>query len=347
MTDFKGAPAAPTTPPEPTPALPVGGAVPGLAFRLYAGETDLAELVRVWTAAREADGLKATLTVEDLALDFANPVNFDPSRDVLIAAVGGRMVAYGRVEWVDTNDGARSYDSRCMLEPVWRRRGIGRSMLRWNEARLREIAATHPTDRPRRFGTYHWDRDTAAAEVYAAEGYRPVRHFYDMLRPTLDDIPEAPLPAGLEIRPVRPQHVRAVWDADVEAFRDHWGGFEDSPEAYRQFTEGRTFDPSIWKVAWDGDRIAGLVMNVIDPHENELRGYRRGLLDSVAVRRPWRRRGLARSLIVASLRELRERGMTSAALGVDAQNPLGALQLYASVGFEVELSATAYEKPLE
>ena len=32
----------------------------------------------------------------------------------------------------------------------------------------------------------------------------------------------SPLPDGLEVRPVLPEHHRAIWNADEEAFRDHW-----------------------------------------------------------------------------------------------------------------------------
>ena len=59
----------------------------------------------------------------------------------------------------------------------------------------------------------------------------------------------------------------------------------------------------------------------------------RGLVDNLGVRRPWRKRGLGRALLVASLRGLRERGQTEVALGVDAENLSGALRLYESVGF--------------
>jgi ribosomal protein S18 acetylase RimI-like enzyme len=64
------------------------------------------------------------------------------------------------------------------------------------------------------------------------------------------------------------------------------------------------------------------------------------------VRRPWRRQGLARALIARSLHVLRERGMDHAALGVDAENPNGALQLYRSMGFQVVKVFTTYRKPL-
>ena len=52
-------------------------------------------------------------------------------------------------------------------------------------------------------------------------------------------------------------------------------------------------------------------------------------------------------MVARSLGVLRERGMTSAGLGVDADNPTGALRLYEQVGFEPEYRSTAFRKPME
>jgi GNAT superfamily N-acetyltransferase len=64
------------------------------------------------------------------------------------------------------------------------------------------------------------------------------------------------------------------------------------------------------------------------------------------IRRPWQRRGLARALLVQSLRAVRERGMQEAALGVDTQNLSGALNLYESVGFRAVKRWSTYRKPM-
>ena len=114
-----------------------------------------------------------------------------------------------------------------------------------------------------------------------------------------------------------------------------WVRFRDDPDYA---------DTSLYVVAFDGDEVAGLVLNVLeDPDEH---GRVRGLLDSVAVRRPWRRRGLARAMIARSLHLLRDRGATSAYLGVDGENPNRAMTLYEDVGFRIQTSETAYRKPV-
>jgi ribosomal protein S18 acetylase RimI-like enzyme len=52
-------------------------------------------------------------------------------------------------------------------------------------------------------------------------------------------------------------------------------------------------------------------------------------------------------LLVQSLHELRLRGIGEVALGVDTENPTGALRLYQGVGFETIKRYTTLRKPLD
>jgi mycothiol synthase len=321
----------------------------GVVVRPYAGEADIPALVRIENRANEADGVPSRVTEGEMRAHYSRASDhFDPASDVLVAEVGGEPVAFTKVDWVDTwQEPLREYHVWGAVAPEWRRRGIGGSLLAANEARARELSASHAVDRLRVLGTYTSERQVGAIVLVERAGYEPVRWFFDMERPTLDDIPDLPLPDGIEVRPVTPDLYRRIWDADVEAFRDHWGGFDASEENLQRFLDSPEFDPSLWVIAWDGDEIAGGVINSIYPAENEALGVPRGWLDSVFTRRPWRRRGLARALIARSLALLRERGMERAVLGVDADNPSGALGLYENAGFAVEERQTAWRKPLD
>jgi ribosomal protein S18 acetylase RimI-like enzyme len=55
---------------------------------------------------------------------------------------------------------------------------------------------------------------------------------------------------------------------------------------------------------------------------------------------------VASALIVRALHGLRDRGIAEAALGVDAQNPTGALRLYEGLGFRRLRTGVCYAKPL-
>jgi ribosomal protein S18 acetylase RimI-like enzyme len=189
------------------------------------------------------------------------------------------------------------------------------------------------------------DSEPGAAALYAAEGYEPYMYDADMARFDLSDIPEAPLPAYLEVRMPKAGDMRRVWEADREAFRDHPGSSDDY-QTFEQWMVEPHRDPSLWRVAWDGDEIAGQVRSFIDQAENAEYGRKRGYTEYISVRRPWRKQGVARALLCLSLEALRDRGMEEAALGVMTGNPLGALRLYESVGFRVVKRYTSYQKPV-
>jgi len=321
--------------------------VPGITTRGY-DPADATTLTRLITRGDEADGVPWRASVEGIEnwLARAND-RFDSARDVRLAEIDGSLVGFWQVDWVDTTDGLREFRLHGVVDPDWRRRGIGTWLLRSSEDHARRRAAALPTDRPLMLGSWQPDSAAGVRALMANEGYQPARYFFDMVRPTLDQIEEPPLPDGLEIRPVAEDQLAQLWKADTEAFRDHWGGFDDSPERFETWKGDPHFDPSLFVIAWDRDEIAGGVVNEINATENAAFNRKRGWLSSVFVRRPWRRRGLGSAVVARSLVVFRDRGMTSAGLGVDAENPTGALGLYERAGFEVDFRSTAYRKPME
>jgi ribosomal protein S18 acetylase RimI-like enzyme len=325
-----------------------GPAVPGLRLRPYAGEADLPEMVRIFNAEAEADGLHHRTTLAELTAELGHPSEaFVPSRDVTIAELDGRIVGASHREAIDTTDGFREYRLNGEVDPAFRRRGIGRALLEEGKRRQRELAATDGSTLPRIFGSWSFEQQAGANALLAGDGFEPARWFFEMVRPNLDDVPEVALPDGLELRPIDRSMAKQVWDADVEAFADHWGGFDGSDAHLERWLANPNTDLSLWRVAFDGDEVAGGIINSIDQTQNEALGIKRGWLNSVFTRRAWRRRGLASALIAESFRALRDRGMTSAALGVDADNPSGALGLYEGMGFAVDIRSMAWRRSFE
>jgi GNAT superfamily N-acetyltransferase len=322
-------------------------AIPGLRFRHFAGPEDYPGMVGANMAARRAANVEEAVTVEMLAAQYAHLTNSDRDRDLLIVELDGRIVGYARVEWSDQNDGSRCFEQVCFLDPIVRRRRVGTAMLAWGEARAREIAADQPADRPLWHGADYWDADPGVAELLRRHGYSAARTFFTMIRPDLDAIPEAPAPEGFEIRPVDERQFRDIFEAGGKAFRDHWGSVQEDEASFERFVSDPRTDSSLFVVGYAGNEVAGAVLNVIDDVENGMFDRRQGLLDSVFVRRPYRRRGLGRALVLRSLAVLRDRGMTSARLGVDAENANAALHLYESCGFVRDQSSTAWRKPLD
>lgn len=320
--------------------------IPGLVFRHLRAPGDYAPMNVLANATRESTGDAFTTTDEQFQDYYEHPSDFDAVRDVAVVELDGRIVGYVRGGIHQQLDGPRVYEILPFLDLALSPTELLPLMLTAMEDHLRELAASDPPG-DKVFQTFGGDSAPEREAIVLQAGYQAIRYGYSMVRPHLDDLPDAPLPAGLEIREVKLEHLRQIWDAATEAFRDEWGSSEPTDEDYQRYlTDPVESDTSLWRVAWDGDEVAGQVRSYINPVENERFGRLRGYTESIGVRRPWRRRGLARALIAASFPLLRARGMTEAALGVDTENVSGALRVYEGCGFVPVSRSATYRKPL-
>jgi ribosomal protein S18 acetylase RimI-like enzyme len=320
--------------------------IAGLNYRGFAGESDYPHMLNIIDKASQADKEKRATTLADIQHDYAHLTNSDPEKDLIFAEINDEAVAYSRVEWQqeeDPND--RIYSHFVHILPKWRNQGIEESLIQWCESRLKTIAKEHPRDSQRFFQTFSSALKPAYNQILESQGYEATRFFIEMSRP-LDNIPDADLPEGIEVRPARDENISKIWEASVEAFRDHWGFAEPKEEEFISYKGSKYFQPDLWQVAWDGDEVVSSVMNYIDYDYNEKYQLKRGWTENISTRREWRRRGIAKALIVRSMHMHKAKGMTEVALGVDTNNPNGALRLYQSLGYEKDITHITYRKTM-
>ncbi len=326
--------------------------IAGLVLRGYRGEDDHPKMLAVIHGCAAMDGLERSEKLEDIANTYTHLHNCDPYTDMLFAEFDGEVVGYCRIWWAVEGNGQWIGFQLGNVLPQWRRRGIGSTLLCFNEKRLWQIATQLkesgqlPLDAPCLLDNFASSSETERINLLERRGYTAARYAFEMVRPDLEDIPDLALPQGVEVRAVAPEHMRLIWEASNEAFRDHWGSIPDPWEWFEQMMNGPDFDPGLWRVAWQGDQIAGMVLSFIDKDQNEMFGRKRGYTENICVRRPWRKQGVAKALIASSLSALKKRGMTEAGLGVDAENISGALHLYQSMGYQVVKRSTIYRKRL-
>jgi mycothiol synthase len=177
--------------------------------------------------------------------------------------------------------------------------------------------------------------DIAADELLRSRGFGEARRFWEM---EIDLGREPPAPS-VRIEPFAEEDATSFHAALEESFADHW---EHTPESFEEWW-GRqrrraNYDPSLWFVIRDGDEVAGVARNEARPPA--------GWVGALGVRHAWRGRGFGRALLLHSFREFRRRGLTRAALGVDAANETGATQLYESVGMHAYQENVVWEKVL-
>jgi ribosomal protein S18 acetylase RimI-like enzyme len=263
---------------------------------------------------------------------LTNPL-FDPEDYVRIALARDRIVG-----WIDIWDQNRAHERLfldCRAYP--RDVTVYAALLDWAEERGEAIAVDDKTVLRARAES---DDDTLAAEL-ERRGFRFIRHFLRM-ESELGELPAEPeWPQGITVRTFQLDDTRAVYDADMEAFADHWDFVPVAFDEWSQLMLGSaTFDPTLWFLAEDGDEIAGISLCLAERRPNT------GHVGILGVRPQWRRRGLGRSLLLHSFRELRQRGREKVDLGVDAENLTGAVRLYEEAGMHIARRTDAYEKML-
>ncbi|HEY5629937.1 MAG TPA: GNAT family N-acetyltransferase [Candidatus Limnocylindrales bacterium] len=309
---------------------------------------DFDGMARVFAACSAVDGYDTIRSGDQLRDGITGFPGIVLDEQVHVATAGDQLVGYafGAVNGQDGADG-RTLWHEGQVMPEWRGRGIGRRLL----AAAQEAARRHGD---RRFGSAsggsHFRTSVAehaepARLLLEHDGYAVVRYIVAMVRPSLDQPPSPELPAGLEARPATPETAIQILRAADEAFQDHWGAHEETDADFQAMTDHPLAGQlDVWQVAWDGNEVAGGVLGFINDEENRALGRRRGYTEGIFTRRPWRGRGVATALIGRNLRLLAERGMTEAALTVDAENLTGALGLYRRVGFEPRRTNLVFER---
>jgi GNAT superfamily N-acetyltransferase len=266
----------------------------------------------------------------------------DPRRakdELLVAEVEGA----GVVAYADGFLRGETYHSRGWVAPDYRGQGIGRALLDRQIEFTRRCAARE--DRSIFIGARIPVTAHANIALLQQRGFQLVRYYFDMTRDLGEPIPSRGIAGNLRLLTWAERRAdREVHEAFEEAFDDHWGHGRVPFEGFIYWLNTDQWQAANSFIVWDGDQIAGGALNDMGPQAARRWGGNRAWTAVLFVRRPWRKRGLGRALLIASMRQAREMGHAGLKLRVDAENPTGALRLYEAVGFSREFTYVTYHK---
>lgn len=266
-----------------------------------------------------------------LAEDWSKP-RFDPGRDA----------------WVVTRQEIVAYAQTYAEEPGTRVEGIarvhpdhwGRGLGSLLAARMEERAAEQA--RPGssiRFVNVLSATDRVARDLLERRGYAIERHFWHMSIDLTSSLPALEPPDGVELDDFDlDRDATSLHRVLGIAFADHYGHVPTPFEEWRSVFETPAYAPGLWFVA----REAGIVVGVVTART--LMGE--GWVMELGVLPESRGRGIAGALLARAFVALRERGLTTATLNVDAHNETGATALYERVGMRVRRQWDLYAKVL-
>lgn len=225
------------------------------------------------------------------------------------------------------------------VHPEHRRLGVGSVLTAWAESRAAPRIDKAPEGARVRLQFGAAMKNKNAAELLGDRGYEYERSFQRMVIDLETPPAKAQWPEGIQVRQyIKGPDDRPTWESVEEAFDDHWGNVRKTFEQWSKIYERESFDASLWFLAVEGDEIAGASLC---SNRDEM-----GWVGSLSVRRPWRKRGLAVSLLYHSFAEFYRRGQRKVGLGVDSSSLTGATRVYERAGMHADQHTAIYTKVL-
>ncbi|MBN8883386.1 MAG: GNAT family N-acetyltransferase [Salana multivorans] len=306
---------------------------------------DVAAITATQKAMDAADHPDWTTPSEDVEDELTHP-GVELAADSLVALDdAGDVLAWGVVQILPANAERVQGVLVGGVHPRVRGRGIGRVLLGWQLARGTARLALSEERLPAWLRVDTDERNPGGLALARRLGLRPVRWFTSMERIVTSGpggrapaIPVRLVPDGTRLVPYTADRAEDTRLARNDAFRDHWGSADFSPQRWAQLVGTDLFraDLSFLVVedaGTDPSRVLGFALCNANEEDWELQGFTSAYLAIVGVTRDGRGRGLAPALLSAVLTAVRDAGLERVVLDVDTENPTGALGLYEGVGF--------------
>ncbi len=219
-----------------------------------------------------------------------------------------------------------------VVSPEHCNRGLGTALVDWATSRALEKTSSAPDDLRVVMNVLTDPSHGPSVDLLENLGFEVDRYFITMEIEFDGAPPAAGFPDGFALRPMTADTLEAGLHAVRDAFRDHYGyverPFDQHLQQIAHLCTQPDHDPSLWWLLYEGDEIVANCWCNANAQGDPTMGY----VLSLGVRRPWRRRGLARTLLLHAFAEFHARGYRGAALDVDAHSLTGATRLYEAAG---------------
>lgn len=275
---------------------------------------------------------EAPLDSPEDVLNWLDMPALDAERDMRVALVEGHIVGYG--EACDISGNGRNLVGDIRADPAHPEASA--ALLGFVEERAREQVEDGGK-------LMIWVPEKAEATAGLLESRDFVLRRYSLrMFASLGGEPPAPVwPEGISVRTYRgSEDDRPVYDLEQETFADQLDWEAESFEDWWHWAHREPFEPALWFLAEADGALVGFALCRGQWGGDESVGW----VSAIGVQRSWRRKGLGTALLLHAFGELRARGRARVGLGVQAENPTGAVQLYERVGMSVERRILWYEK---
>ncbi|MCD4549488.1 MULTISPECIES: GNAT family N-acetyltransferase [unclassified Schaalia] len=281
------------------------------------------------------------------AMEIADMLEGPRGRDVIDTIVGldpdRKIAAFASVRVMRDVQESAMANIEAVVDPQWRGRGIGRSLLYWQDGRARQMLVdTFGADctRPASIVNFVDSHMTDRRRLCIAAGFSAKRSFQVMYR-ELEGSEEAPhISSEYTLRKWDQVDRRIVRGAHMEVFLDHYG----TPLRGRWWNEAMSTVDDRWSsVLTDksGEIVAYCLVG--RPAESWVAtGRPEAYVELLGVRREHRGHHLATQLLNVAIASAARTGVSRIGLDVDTKSANHAHEMYERLGFVDDRAEVLY-----
>jgi mycothiol synthase len=270
----------------------------------------------------------------------------DPYNDAFVALdEDGNVMGHARLDLRNAPRQGRFY-AHTTVHPDWHDEATEELLLDqlWGRAQERRRALGSKSVQFRTYCAAHQDRRLA---LFESLGLRPVRYDLHMVYHPLDNLHDPAVPTDVTVRPfVRREDGESALELVNAAFSDVMDFAVVTPQGFEHWIASPAFRDDLSFVALEVQSMVGLCLCTVGEERADPFGRRSGTIDSLCVRRDYRRRGLGLALLLTSLHAFKRAGLESASLDADTENPTEATRLYERAGFSEAWRWVTYGKDM-
>jgi len=309
----------------------------GYTWRAIDPDSSAASLTALTAAADRADNNEILAVPVQRPRDLAGlDLTKIPTMSAITADGEIAGVAWLTCEESDTEITATFHG--C-VHPAHRRQGIGAALLRWSEAKARDLLAGQL--KAIRLFIRNETLTADARKIYAKVGFDLLFIEHVMMRRLSDPLPDHPLPQGITMRGWTTELIPDFYSVYNASFAERPGFPHWSQADWLDWIAGSDdFRPEFSWLALENEQPVAFLITDVDALEKPSRA---AWITQVGSHPTSRRRGLSASLLAKAMEAYRADGLEYIALMVNDNNPK-AQALYHKIGLEVFRYRGKYEK---
>ena len=316
-----------------------------LMMRPYLGKSDIKAIADLVNTCDPVGQLDKDKSVADLEMEIEQPF-FEPKKDVrLWEDETGNLMGFGHISRPQAKETIDGY-LYFYVHPRAHQKHLEAEIIRWSEKRMRQLKKEKHLPVNLRSSSRDDLRDRCS--LLEQHDFTVDRSFFTMSRPLNEEISSPQLPEGFTLRPIAGETEIKAWvDCFNQSFIDHWNHHELTLTTANFWFSDVFYRPdlNLVIVAPNGS-IAGFSYATINPEQNNRIGTKEGWIHWLGTSRNFRKMGLGKAVLLGSMQVLKNAGMDTVKLAVDADSLTGATRLYESVGFKPVQTWLSYVKPV-